>query len=296
MQEYPFHYDLSENTTPFSTIRGGVSSFDVDACPRVRSRNVTEPPDRQPDSEIVWLLKSLHSGMIFSVRQTYSRQRSALTSEQPLQKGQVYETLEITSTVSKTGKLRKPEQPVTQIGQTAGICQNTHIMTINGEIRIENLKAGDMIVTRDRGLQPLLWVGKVTPTQPRKAVYFSKNSINNSRDMLLCPNQLVALKGSKALLHYGQREVLIAAHTFVNGDTIRYADTCQQPFFQLLLKNHQVIYAEAAAMESYLPSVQNLALLAPDQKQQLFKALPCLQDNPDSYGPLARYHVGETLH
>jgi hypothetical protein len=296
MQEYPFHYDLSENITPFSTIRGGVSSFDVDACPQVRTRNFTRPPKRQPDSEIVWLLKSLPSGAVFSVRQTYSRQRSALSSQQPLQKGQIYETLKITSTVSNTGKLRHPEHPVAQTGQTAGICQNTRIMTINGEVRIENLKAGDMIVTRDCGLQPLLWVGKVTPPQLHKAVYFTKNSINNSRDMILCPNQLVALKGPQALLRYGQREVLIAAHTFVNGDTIHHTDTCRQVFFQLLLKNHQVIYAEAAAMESYLPSVQNLALLAPDQKQQLFKALPCLQDNPDSYGPLARYHVGETLH
>ncbi len=169
-------------------------------------------------------------------------------------------------------------------------------MTIKGEVPIENLRAGDILVTRDRGMQPLLWVGKVTPPASRKAVYFSENSINNSRDMMLCPNQLVALKGSKALLHYGQREVLIAAHTFVNGDTIRFADTGQKTFYQLLLKNHQVIYAEAAAVESYLPSVQNLAMLDPVQQQQVFKVLPALQDDPASYGPIARCHVGETLH
>ena len=296
MQEYPFHYDLSENSAPFSTIRGGISAFNVDVCPRKRSRNISQIHKTQPDTEIIWLLKSLPSGTVFTVRQTYFQQRSTLTSERPLQKGQAYETLEITSTVSKSGKLRKPDQPVLQIGQSAGICRNTHIMTIKGEVPVENLKAGDMIVTRDRGMQPLLWVGKVTPPASRKAVYFSENSINNSRDMMLCPNQLVALKGSKALLHYGQREVLIAAHTFVNGSTIRLVDTRQQPFYQLLLENHQVIYAEAAAVESYLPSVQNLSLLDPVQKQQVFKVLPKLQIDPASYGPIARCHVGETLH
>ncbi len=296
MQKYPFYYEMLNNNVPFSTIRGGFSSFEGDTCPPMRPRTSTPDFQNNHTSEILWRIKTVPAGDVFSVRQVCTSQRTALTSERALEKGQVYETLDIITSVSSNSKLRRPEQPVTQTGQSTGICQHTHIMTIKGEVPVENLRIGDLIVTRDRGMQPLLWIGTAAPSASTKFVVFSKDSINNSRDMTVSPNQLVVLKGSQALLRYGQREVLIAARTFVNGDDIHYTSNSGRPFYQLLLPAHAVIYAEAAAMESYLPSAQNLALLAPRQKQSVFKALPSLQNDPGSYGPLARHHVGETIH
>jgi len=42
----------------------------------------------------------------------------------------------------------------------------TELLTKRGKQLIENLRVGDMIVTRDNGLQPLKWIGpKTVPSE-----------------------------------------------------------------------------------------------------------------------------------
>lgn len=292
MSEFIFMYSLPPKLVPFSTIRGGISLFDAEICASARPRPHTNIQTNGHD--ISWILRNSETGEVFNAGQTYGTRSGALFSEHPLQSGYAYETLEVKATGSQSFNLRAPAlDPGTA---TLGMVQGTCVMTAQGEKPVETLRVNDMLITRDRGLKPLRWIGHHTVTSPLKTVLFSQGSIKNSRDMRVCPDHMVVLKGPESLARFGQREVLLAARTFVNGQGILLETTTGAVFYQLLLDQHEVIYAEAAACESYLPSPANLARLTRGQRQEIHAAFPDLADDPASYGPMARYHAGATLH
>jgi len=138
-----------------------------------------------------------------------------------------------------------------------GVVRGTHVMTARGEVLVERLKIGDRIITRDRSMQPVRWIGSetVSVTKQNAPVLFRKGALKNSRDLIVSADHRVVVKGAEAMMLYGVKEVLVPARNLVNNETILRSVSGEVEFFQIVTDQHEVIYCEAAASESFMPEL-----------------------------------------
>jgi len=172
-------------------------------------------------------------------------------------------------------------------------CADTGILTPNGQRPVQELCAGDEVITRDRGVQKIRWVGKRTVmASPKLApVAFMKNSIGNHQDLLVSPQHRLLVSGYQAQLFCGEDEVLVAAKHLINGSTIRQRSAGLVTYYHLLFDQHEIIQANGCDTESYHPGAYSLPGLDQAAREELFQVFPELRLNPLSYGPCARTSV-----
>jgi hypothetical protein len=117
---------------------------------------------------------------------------------------------------------------------------------------VEQLVAGDTLLTNSGAVQPIVWIGRraldfTRHPDPRSArpVRVRENAIADGvprRDLLLSPDHAILLDG-----------LLIPAKLLVNGSTIaqdtRLRAGC---YFHVELQRHAVVLAEGLGCESYL--------------------------------------------
>ncbi|TAG17629.1 MAG: hypothetical protein EAZ40_12080 [Rhodobacterales bacterium] len=137
----------------------------------------------------------------------------------------------------------------------------TLIDTASGPRPIEDLRPGDLVKTRDHGLQPLRWIGRATLTPAHLALYpehlpvrFAAGSLGHGlplRPLLLSPQHRLLVTGWKAELLFAQDEVLVPATALRNDNGIRCeAAPGGVTYLHLLFDRHEIVYAEGVAVES----------------------------------------------
>ncbi|MFN4171780.1 MAG: Hint domain-containing protein [Pseudorhodobacter sp.] len=142
-----------------------------------------------------------------------------------------------------------------QVGPVPCFVAGTLIETDRGQRRIEDLRPGDLVMTRDNGLQPLRWIGQTTVPGlgEHASIRFMAGAMGNDRALEISPNHRMLVEGWKAELYFGEEEVLVAAKHLVNGDTILRVPRAEVTYLHLLFARHEVIFAEGAAAESLHP-------------------------------------------
>jgi hypothetical protein len=143
-------------------------------------------------------------------------------------------------------------------GSTGGGSANcflrgTMIATPDGEVAIEDLKIGDVVVTADKGAQPILWIarrsfsrtpGRAWPVQVTP-VRIAASAIADGaprRDLYVSPSHGIRVDGQ-----------LLPAEFFVNGRTVEFADVKaadRLDYFHIELKDHALLLAEGLEAES----------------------------------------------
>ena len=166
----------------------------------------------------------------------------------------------------------------------------TRIATAGGLRPIETLRPGDLVMTRDNGLQPVRWISQssVPATGNLAPIRIPAGLFGAERDLLVSPQHRMLYTGSAATLLSGESEVLVPATHLVNGSTI-----CQQPggmvtYVHILFDQHEIIYAEGAASESFHPGEQALSALDAPVREELFRIMPDLRWSTGTYGGTAR--------
>jgi hypothetical protein len=177
----------------------------------------------------------------------------------------------------------------------------TRILTDTGYRAVDTLQPGDLIVTRDNGLQPLRWKGQRTvmgkgntapiriacgalPQEPQRQM----RPMDGARDLIVSPQHRMLLGGYNAQLLFGDSEVFAAATHLVDDTAITRLDGTLVTYIHLLLDRHEVIFAEGLATESFFVGDEGLGALDPRTRESLFASLPGLRSHPDSFGDTAR--------
>lgn len=145
--------------------------------------------------------------------------------------------------------------------------RGTHITMADGlQVRIEDLKVGDMVLTRDEGPQPVRWVGQTTlrAVGDFAPVLIKKGTLHNENDLMLSPDHRVFVYQRRDRLGAGRNEVMVKVRHLVNGDTVVRQDGGFIDYFQLLFDEHQIIFAEGIAAESLLIDPRTRAAI-PDE-------------------------------
>lgn len=130
----------------------------------------------------------------------------------------------------------------------------TLIQTENGEIAIEDLKAGDLVVTHGNGLQPIRWIGHrtVKASGTFAPVCITKGTLGNTRDLLVSPAHRMVISGARTSALFSEDEVLVPAKALVDGDRIYRKTGGEVTYYHILFSAHEVIFAEGAPSESLL--------------------------------------------
>jgi hypothetical protein len=129
-------------------------------------------------------------------------------------------------------------------------CAGTMIGTPGGEVPVQTLQAGDMVLTAGGRPRPVKWIGrgKVLATRGRRTaatpVIVGKGALADN-----VPNRDLHVTRAHSLYLDG---VLIPAEFLVNHKTIRWDDRAQEvEIYHVELDSHDVLLANGAAAESY---------------------------------------------
>lgn len=181
----------------------------------------------------------------------------------------------------------------TNIENVTCFTPGTKIIAARGAVAIEDLQVGDKVYTLDAGLQPIRWIGKTTVLANGKnaPVRFAAGAINNSRAMEVSPQHRMMLADWRAEVTCGDGEVLVPAIHMVNGTTITQRTGGTVEYLHLLFDEHQIVFADGIASESYHPGAVGLGAMTDAVRQELFDLFPELEADAQSYGPAARYSV-----
>ena len=166
----------------------------------------------------------------------------------------------------------------------------TGILTPHGQRRVEDLRPGDLVVTRDNGVQPLRWVGQRTVNGQNNfaPIRIETGVFGNTRPLLVSPQHRILHRSSMAALYFDTPEVLLSAKHLVNGRTVTQADCDFVTYVHLLFDRHEIIFAEGAASESFHPGQIGLQALSDTSREDLFRCFPALRSDPNGYGDTAR--------
>lgn len=131
--------------------------------------------------------------------------------------------------------------------------EGTRITMGDGVLRpVEELAAGDVVLTRDDGKQPLRWVGKTTlrASGSFAPIVITAGTLNNLADLVVRADHRMFVYQRSDNLGAGRPEVLIKARHLVNDDTVYRRPGGYVDYYQLVLDTHAIIYAEGISSES----------------------------------------------
>lgn len=167
----------------------------------------------------------------------------------------------------------------------------TLIKTQSGERPIEELAAGDMVITMDHGPQPIRWIGssKRPAIGDLAPILIRKGALGNTRDLRVSPQHRMLLSGWQAEVLFGESEVLATAKSLVNDHSILREEGGEVEYFHMLFDTHEIVYAEGAPSESFHPGAVGWKALDMPTRNEILELFPQLANgNFDSYGPSAR--------
>ncbi|MDG1115714.1 MAG: Hint domain-containing protein, partial [Flavimaricola sp.] len=170
----------------------------------------------------------------------------------------------------------------------------TRITTPMGMRPVEDLRPGDLVLTRDHGLQPVRWAGsrtvpgrgKLAPIRLKKGLI-----VGQQADLIVSPQHRVLMQGYRAQMFFGESEVLVAAKHLLADDRA-YREDCEEvTYVHILFDQHEVILAEGAPTESFHPGELGLNGIDDAAREELFSIFPELRTNPNGFGKAARQSV-----
>lgn len=172
-----------------------------------------------------------------------------------------------------------PEAALQKFAQMACVSftAGTHITMATGEQRrVEDLKIGDRVLTRDAGPQDIRWLGQTTlrATGSFAPVLISAGVLNNLNDLRVSPDHRLFIYQRSDELGTGRAELLVRARHLVNADSVRFDPGGFVDYYQMLFDQHQIVFAEGIAVESMMVDSRTSAALPPEMQDALDDLLP----------------------
>ncbi len=167
----------------------------------------------------------------------------------------------------------------------------TLILTPDGDVPVESLRPGDMVMTHDDGPQPLRWIGRRTVAAEGcfAPIHIRAGTFGDHNTLLLSPQHRVLIRDSLAELLFGEAEVLVAAKDLINDLSVTVQTGGSVEYVHLLFDKHQVVYSEGLATESFLPGPQTTQSFERAMVDEICALFPELDPETGlGYSPSAR--------
>lgn len=165
----------------------------------------------------------------------------------------------------------------------------TLIATPKGERKVEELRAGDRVVTRDNGIRKLSWTGRrrVSARQMARAGHLQPILIRAGaldfelpeRDMLVSPNHRVLVASDQTALYFEEREALAAAKHLTGLVGILRAELPEISYIHIAFDTHEVVLSDGAWSECFQPADPSRTGVGGGnaQRNELYELFPALK-------------------
>ena len=184
---------------------------------------------------------------------------------------------------------------------------NTSVMCFGADVMIETdrgpvaagaLVVGDLVRTRDAGLQPVRWIGGRSLSAADfdgapnlRPVRIKAHALGHglpAADLIVSPQHRVLVRSGIARTLFGADEVLVAAKQLLALDGFEIAcDLEAVDYVHFLFDDHQVVISNGAETESLHPGKQALSMMGDAGRAEVLALFPDLAD-ADHVRPTAR--------
>ena len=164
---------------------------------------------------------------------------------------------------------------------TGVVCftSGTLIATPKGEVPIDTLRPDDLVLTRDNGPQPLVWIGQRYVGRAELAQNEKLRPIKLQPTLIGSHSPLIVSRQHGMLLRLDGEETLVrAVHlTKLSGQGAAIMHGCSGvTYVHLMFETHQVVFAQGAPSESFYPGPQALRSLSTPARHELLTLFPTL--------------------
>ena len=175
---------------------------------------------------------------------------------------------------------------------------NVMVMTDMGERMVGELGQGDMVLTIDSGYAPVRWIGQ----RSLDAAHFAQHPAHRpirirqgalgpnmpSRDLIVSPQHRVLVRSDLAHQVTGQPEALVAAKHLLPLPGVAVADDMDAvTYVHIMFDQHEVVFSDGLATESFYTGDQAMAALAPAARAEIMAIFPEWQSADFSKTPSA---------
>ena len=167
------------------------------------------------------------------------------------------------------------------------------IATGRGECPVEDLRPGDRVVTRDNGLQRVLWTGgsdfgwrDLGLLPMLRPVLIREGALGDGlpeRDLLLSPNHRLLVR-SRGDGPTASAEALVAVRDLVGRPGVEVVAPAAVRYLQVLFARHEAILADGVWTESFQAVAAALEAMPAAARSAVGAVLPDLGD-ADGAGP-----------
>ncbi len=171
----------------------------------------------------------------------------------------------------------------------------THILTPEGQVRVEDLCIGDLVVTRDNGVQPVRWIGMshVSAAQTARLpelrpVVIRQGALGEnlpSADLRVSRQHRILVDDWRAELMFGAEDgVLVPAFALCNDSTVTVDHAPQAvTYYHVAFDRHEVIWSEGVETESFFPAARTVSAMNAAQRDELFTLFPDLATDGQAF-------------
>ena len=165
---------------------------------------------------------------------------------------------------------------------------DAQVQTDCGTRAARDICAGSKVMTQDRGVQEVIWVGKRTihfdaepEMEDHRPIIFETGSvdgINPTAPIRLSPQHRVLIRGWRAELYFAERSILVPARALVNNTTIRVdTESPSVDYVHLLFRKHEVIFADGLPVESLFLGEIAMGVAGDALQREIFDIFPELK-------------------
>ncbi len=159
----------------------------------------------------------------------------------------------------------------------------TLITTLKGEKPVEELCAGDRVVTRDNGLQTVRKVerrdfdfGQLAASPHLAPVIVTIGALGKGlpeQDLLVSPNLRLLVTDAQFVLASGQREALVSVKNLADGRMVRPCSVLGACYVQVVFDRHEVVLANGLWAEAFCPEDRSLGARGNAQRVEIEEVL-----------------------
>lgn len=164
----------------------------------------------------------------------------------------------------------------------------TQIATDKGTRAIEALRPGDRVITRDNGIQEIAWAGHreftsadLNAHEDLRPILIKAGALGHNTpetDILVSPNHRMLITSDVTALVFDERETLVAAKHLLGKKGVSRVNNGGTGYHHILFEHHEVVLGNGAWSESFQPGDYSLGTLENDQKDEIFRIFPDLQN------------------
>ena len=187
---------------------------------------------------------------------------------------------------------------------------DVRVLTMAGERRVGDIDKGEFVLTMDHGYRPVRWVGRRFVSQQEldanphlHPIRITKGALGNNtpcRDLIVSPQHRIYVRSAIIQRMTGHAEGLVAAKHLlgIQGVEIAY-DMAEITYVHIMFDDHEVIYSEGAASESFYTGAVAMSTLDQAARREIIELFPELaQDDcppPTPARPLLPGRIGRKI-